>query len=143
MDIKIRSEIIRLKNVKEQYQSNYVTTLEEVQDKIERLEVQLDRTTSEVKSEILQRQKKFYEAEIEKMDRTIESTTKFLDKKIEALEKQMTQLEKEKRSLDYNIEKLKAALERRNANEIFDMFEFVTNSLEIVKDETSRTPSQP
>jgi predicted nucleic acid-binding Zn-ribbon protein len=143
MDIKIRSEIIRLKNVKEQYQSNYVTTLEEVQDKIERLEVQLDRTTSEVKSEILQRQKKFYEAEIEKMDRTIESTTKFLDKKIEALEKQMTQLDKEKRSLDYNIEKLKAALERRNANEIFDMFEFVTNSLEIVKDETSRTPSQP
>lgn len=143
MDIKIRSEIIRLKNVKEQYQSNYVTTLDEVQDKIERLEVQLDRTTSEVKSEILQRQKKFYEAEIEKMDRTIESTTKFLDKKIEALEKQMTQLEKEKRSLDYNIEKLKAALERRNVNEIFDMFEFVTNSLEIVKDETSRTPSQP
>jgi predicted nucleic acid-binding Zn-ribbon protein len=143
MDIKIRSEIIRLKNVKEQYQSNYVTTLDEVQDKIERLEVQLDRTTSEVKSEILQRQKKFYEAEIEKMDRTIESTTKFLDKKIEALEKQMTQLDKEKRSLDYNIEKLKAALERRNVNEIFDMFEFVTNSLEIVKDETSRTPSQP
>jgi predicted nucleic acid-binding Zn-ribbon protein len=143
MDIKIRTEIIRLKNVKEQYQSNYVTALDEIQEKIERLELQLDRTTSEVKSEILQRQKKFYEAEIEKMDRTIESTTKFLDKKIEALEKQMTQLDKEKRSLDYNVEKLKAALERRNANEIFDMFEFVTNSLEIIKDETSRTPSQP
>lgn len=143
MDIKIRTEIIRLKNVKEQYQSNYVTALDEVQDKIERLEAQLNRTTSEVKSEILQRQKKFYEAEIEKMDRTIESTTKFLDKKIEALEKQMTQLDKEKRSLDYNIEKLKAALERRNANEIFDMFEFVTNSLDIIKDDSSRTPSQP
>lgn len=143
MDIKIRTEIIRLKNVKEQYQSNYVTALDEIQEKIERLELQLDRTTSEVKSEILQRQKKFYEAEIEKMDRTIESTTKFLDKKIEALEKQMTQLDKEKRSLDYNIEKLKAALERRNANEIFDMFEFVTNSLDIIKDDSSRTPSQP
>jgi predicted nucleic acid-binding Zn-ribbon protein len=143
MDIKIRTEIIRLKNVKEQYQSNYVTALDEIQEKIERLELQLDRTTSEVKSEILQRQKKFYEAEIEKMDRTIESTTKFLDKKIEALEKQMTQLDKEKRSLDYNIEKLRAALERRNANEIFDMFEFVTNSLDIIKDDSSRTPSQP
>ena|SRR6056300_401604 len=143
MDIKIRTEIIRLKNVKEQYQNNYVTALDEIQEKIERLELQLDRTTSEVKSEILQRQKKFYEAEIEKMDRTIESTTKFLDKKIEALEKQMTQLDKEKRSLDYNIEKLKAALERRNANEIFDMFEFVTNSLDIIKDDSSRTPSQP
>jgi len=143
MDIKIRTEIIRLKNVKEQYQSNYVTALDEIQEKIERLELQLDRTNSEVKSEILQRQKKFYEAEIEKMDRTIESTTKFLDKKIEALEKQMTQLDKEKRSLDYNIEKLRAALERRNANEIFDMFEFVTNSLDIIKDDSSRTPSQP
>jgi chromosome segregation ATPase len=143
MDIKIRTEIIRLKNVKEQYQSNYVTALDEVQDKIERLDAQLERTTSDVKSEILNRQRKFYETEIEKMDRTIESTTKFLDKKIEALEKQMTQLDKEKRSLDYNIEKLRAALERRNANEIFDMFEFVTNSLDIIKDDSSRTPSQP
>lgn len=143
MDIKIRTEIIRLKNVKEQYQSNYVTSLEEVQEKIERLELQIERTSSGVKNEILQRQKRFYEAEIQKMDKTIESTTKFLDKKIESLEQQLIELDKEKRSLDYNIEKLKAALDRQNTNEIFDMLQFVTNSLDIIKDDISRTPSQP
>ena len=140
MDTKLCKEIISLKNAKKLYQTTYVTNLEELQVKLERLNNQTDRCGSDVKREILERQRTLYENEIQKIDVNIENTTKFIDKKIEKLE---TQLNKEKKSVEYNIDKLKKALERRNVNEIFDMFECVSNALTTLNDEVLRTPGQP
>jgi len=142
MDFKIRNEIIRLKNAKEMYQGTYLEKLEDYDEKVMRLESQIERATSGVKREILEKQKTFYLNEIEKIDKTVESTTKFIDSKLENLNKQLKNIDNEKKSFDYNIIKLKKAVERRNVNEIFDMFEYISNALCVLNGEVSRTPQQ-
>jgi len=143
MDFKISNEIIRLKNAKALYHDTYLTNLEEFDEKIVRLESQIERTTSVMKRELLEKQKTFLLNEIEKIDKTMESTTKFIDNKLETLNKQLKNIDNEKNSFDYNIDKLKKAVERRNINEIFDMFECISNALCVLNDEVSRTPEQP
>jgi len=137
MDIKIRNEIIRLKNAKEEYQNGYIMNLEELEEKIQRLDSQLERATSDVKRDIIERQKNFYTDRVQKMDANIDSTIKFIDRKIEALEQKLKEINDEKGSFEYNFEKLKKALERRDVNEIFDMFEYVTNALAVLKKSSS------
>lgn len=137
MDIKIRNEIIRLKNAKEEYQNGYIMNLEELEEKIQRLDSQLERATSDVKRDIIERQKNFYTDRVQKMDANIDSTINFIDRKIETLEQKLKEINDEKGSFEYNFEKLKKALERRDVNEIFDMFEYVTNALLILKKSSS------
>jgi predicted nucleic acid-binding Zn-ribbon protein len=95
-----------------------------------------------VKKQILSKQKEYYERQIEKLDKNLEITTNAINQKIEYFEEKLQNLEKEKRSLDYNVEKLKKALERRNTNEIFDMFEFVTNAITIIREDMKPTSSK-
>ena len=142
MDTKFRNEIIRLKNAREIYQSDYVASIEAFEEKIERLDNQIDRSESDVKREILERHKDMYMKEIEKLDTTIEKTTKFIDDKVAALESKLGEIDKEKKSFNYNIEKLKDAIQRRNTGEIFDMFENVLNALNVLREEgdSSCTP---
>jgi len=142
MDTNFRKEIIRLKNAREIYQSDYVASIEAFEEKIERLDAQIDRSDSEVKREILERHKNMYIKEIEKLDTTIEKTTKFIDDKVAALESKLGEIDKEKKSFNYNIEKLKDAIQRRNTGEIFDMFENVMNALNVLREEggSSCTP---
>lgn len=142
MDLKIKSEIKKLVYNRDLYHSNYVEELEEFETKIQRLDAQADRTESEVKKQILSKQKEYYERQIEKLDKNLEITTNAINQKIEYFEEQLQNLEKEKRSLDYNVEKLKKALERRNTNEIFDMFEYVTNAITIIREDMKPTSSK-
>lgn len=135
MDTKFRNEIVRLKNAKEIYQSEYVANIEALEEKIERLESQIDRTESDVKKEILERHKNMYIQEIEKLDATIEKTTKFIDSKVATLESKVDEIDREKKSFDYNTEKLKDAIQRRNTGEIFEMFESVLNALNVLREE--------
>lgn len=137
MDIKIRNEIIRFKRMKELHQASYMTNLDINEDKLTRINYQIDRTTSSVKKEILNKQRQLYQDEIEKIDKNIEHITNFISRKIEALEGQLSEFEKEKHSLAYNVNMLKKAIERRNTNEIFEMFEYVTNALEIINEDSS------
>lgn len=141
MDIKIRNEIIRLKRMKELHQASYMTNLDFNEDKLTRINDQIERSTSSVKKEILNKQRQLYQNEIEKIDKNIEQVTNFVNSKIEALEGQLSEFEKEKHSLAYNVNMLKKAIERRNTNEIFEMFEYVTNALEIINEDSSCTQS--
>ena len=68
MDIKLRNEITRLKNAREVYQSDYVANIEVLEEKIERLDNQIDRSESDVKREILEKHKRLYLQEIKKLD---------------------------------------------------------------------------
>ena len=135
MDTKFRNEINRLKNAKEIYQSEYVANIETFEEKIERLDAQIERSESEVKRGILDRHKKLYLQEIEKLDTTIEKTTRFIDDKVAALTAKMGDIAKEKKSFEYNIKKLEDAVERRNPSEVFDMFETTVNMLKILREE--------
>jgi predicted RNase H-like nuclease (RuvC/YqgF family) len=119
------------------YQDTYLEKLEDYDEKVTRLESQIERAISDVKHGMLEKQKKMYLDEIAKLDKNMESTTTFIDTKLETLDKELKNINNEKKSYDCNIDKLNKALERRNANEIFDMFEYVSNALNILKDEKS------
>jgi predicted nucleic acid-binding Zn-ribbon protein len=124
------------------YHTSYVEEFEDFEEKIMRLSVQIEKSESEVKKQILNKQKTYYERQIEKIDKNLEHTTNVINGKIEYFEEQLQNLEKEKHSLGYNVEKLKKALERRNTNEIFDMFEYVTNAIVIINEERKSTSSK-
>ena len=137
MDIKIRNEIIRLKKMRDFHENAYLIDLQLMEEKMVRIEEQINRSSSNVKNAILEKQKQLYEDEIIKIDKNIEHVTNFINKKIESLEKQLNNHENEKHSLVYNIDKLKEMIARRNINDIFEMFEHVTNALTIINDGSS------
>ena len=141
MDVKFLSEIARLNNVKDAYKQSYISNLEYLEEKLDRISSQIDRTTSELKLEILNRQKEYYEAEITKLDETMEMAIKDVDKKIERIEAKHRELEdqakKKCESFDFNLENLRTAIKRRNAGDMFDMFESVANAMSILRKENS------
>ena len=142
MDTKLRAEIKKLIYTRDLYHTNYVAEFEDFEEKIRRLSVQIDKSESEVKKQILNKQKSYYERQIEKIDKNLEQTTNVINGKIDYFEEQLQNMEKEKHSLGYNVEKLKNALERRNTNEIFDMFEYVTNAIVILNEDRKSTSSK-
>lgn len=127
-------EIRRLNAIKEACKTSYASNLEYLEERLARVNIQLERTTSELKRDILTKQKKHYENQLTNLDENVENAIKEVDANIEKLEKNM----KEKtESFDYNIEKLQECIKRRNMGDIFDMFENVTNALLILAQEIS------
>lgn len=138
MDVKLKNEIARLEQSLDLYQTSYVQELEVIEEKIRRLDFQIEKCNSDIKRVVLTKQKENYEKQIEKMDACMEKNTQVWRDKINLYESQLQGVEREKRSLDYNVEKLNEALERRDPNEIFDMFEYVKNAITIINDEFSQ-----
>jgi BMFP domain-containing protein YqiC len=141
MDTKIQLEIKRLKYNLELYHASYMQELEHLEEKTQRLDFQIENCTSDVKREIIKRQKDYYQEQIEELDKNMEHNTNVFNTKITQLEEKLTSLREEKRSIDYNIKQLGNALERRNVNEIFDMFEHVKNAITILHEEIKSTSS--
>jgi chromosome segregation ATPase len=141
MDVKFLSEIARLNTVKEAYKQSYVSNLEYLEEKLDRINSQIERTTSELKMEILEKQKGYYETEIAKLDETMEKAIKDLDSKLAKIEAKHRELEdqakKKCESFDFNLENLRVAIKRRNTNDIYDMFESTANALSILRKESS------
>ena len=127
-------EIRRLNAIKEACKTSYASNLEYLEERLTRVNIQLERTTSTLKRDILTKQKEHYENQLAILDENVENVIKEVDTNIENLEKNM----KEKtESFDYNIEKLQECIKRRNTGDIFDMFENVTNALLILAQEIS------
>ena len=132
MDIKLRNEINRLTKTREDYHQTYVQNLEIIEEKIAKLDIQIELTDSNVKRGILEKQRIVYQKDVRKIDSTMESTTNLLNKKIESIEQSLENIEKEKESFDFNIKKLRTGIINENTGEIFDMFSSVVNALEIL-----------
>jgi hypothetical protein len=132
MYIKLRNEINRLTKTREDYHQTYVQNLEIIEDKIAKLDIQIELTDSNVKRGILEKQRIVYQKDVRKIDSTMESTTNLLNKKIESIEQALENIEKEKESFDFNIKKLRTGIINENTGEIFDMFSSVVNALEIL-----------
>ena len=137
--MKLLSEISRLEAIKEAYKQSYISNFEFLEEKLSRINVQIDNTNSGLKREILSKQREHYQAEIENLDQTMEKSIDALNVKIDQLEKKHKELEiqtkKEVESFDFNIEQIRGALERRNVGEVFNILENVTNALDILKKE--------
>ena len=139
--MKLLSEISRLEAIKEAYKQSYISNFEFLEEKLSRINVQIDNTTSGLKREILSKQREHYQTEIENLDQTIEKSIDALNVKIDQLERKHKELEiqakKEIESFEFNIEKIRGALERRNVGEVFNILENVTNALIILKKDFS------
>ena len=139
----IDRQLEALGHAKEIHEQKYIHNIHVLDDKIERIEKQLERTKSPVKRDLLKRQLDWYESEIEKMDEAVDVIMKKIDSEIERLENIKTSTEEklrnEKKSLDYNIQKIRECARDRNVHRIVDALESVANALEIIRDETRQT----
>lgn len=136
MDVKIKTEIRRLEELKNLKHREYIFNVEQVEQKIEQSKSQIDRTDSATKRDILKKQKVYYKEEINALDNAIEHFTQSVDEKIGGLYKVLeVWIEKnklEKESIEYNIEKIRDLIKGENMNDVFEMFNSVANSLEII-----------
>ena len=136
MDVKIKTEIRRLEELKNLKHREYIFNVEQIEQKIEQSKSQIDRTDSATKRDILKKQKVYYKEEINALDSAIEHFTQSVDEKIEGLYKvlevwvEKNKLEKE--SIEYNIEKIRDLIKGENMNDVFEMLNSVANSLEII-----------
>ena len=141
MDIK--QQIEALEQSKEFHHQKYLNNLQIIDDKIERVEKQVERTKSPVKRDLLNRHIDWYEEEILKMDEAIEVITQKLNSEIERLKGVMKSHEerkqKEKKSFEYNIENIRVCCKKRSAATMFDALESVANALEIIRAEARQT----
>jgi|TARA_R110000772_G_scaffold49826_2_gene114775 hypothetical protein len=136
MDVKIKTEIRRLEELKNLKHREYIFNVEQIEQKIEQSKSQIDRTDSATKRDILKKQKVYYKEEINALDSAIEHFTQSVDEKIGGLYKVLeVWIEKnklEKESIEYNIEKIRDLIKGENMNDVFEMFNSVANSLEII-----------
>ena len=139
----IDRELKALDHAKEVHEQKYIHNIHILDEKIERIEKQLERTKSPVKRDLLKRQLHWYESEIEKMDEAIDVIMKKINSEIERLTNIKTVTEEkirnEKKSLDYNIQKIRECARDRNVYRIVDALESVANALEIIRDEARQT----
>jgi len=139
--MKLLSEISRLEAIKEAYKQSYISNFEFLEEKLSRINVQIDNTNSGLKREILTKQREHYQIEIDNLDQSMEKSIDALNVKIHQLEKKHKELEiqakKEVESFDFNIEQIRGALERRNVGEVFNVLENMTNALVILKKDFS------
>ena len=137
MDIKIKLEIERLEAVRDTGHDDYIARVEELENKIKNIEYQVERTESPVKRDILEKQKIHCKEEINRLDQNIEKFTNNINEKVAGLSKLLEDWEekrkKEKESIEYNVEKIRDRINRENMNDVFEMFEAVANSLEIIQ----------
>lgn len=142
----IERQIEALKRSKEFHHEKYLNNLHIIDEKMERIETQIERTKSHVKRDLLKRHLEWYEEESLKMDEAIEVITTKYDSEIERLTKVIESIkervEKEKKSFDYNIEHIRKCCKNRSTATMFDALEAVANALEIIRAETCQKYEQ-
>ena len=135
--MQVKEQIVALERAKEFHHEKYLNNIQLIDDKIDRIEKQLEKTKSQVKRDLLKRTLDWYEEEINKMDEAVDVVTTKIDSEIQRLQEIIKSAElrqeNEKKSLDYNIQKIRECARDRNVYRIVDALEFVANALEIIK----------
>jgi hypothetical protein len=146
MEIKdIKQQIAALEQAKEFHHEKYLNNLQIIDEKIDRIEKQLERTKSQVKKELLKRSLDWYDEETIKMDEAIETITDKLDSEIVRLQQLIKSIElrreREKNSFEHNIENIRKCCKNRSVATMFDALESVANALEIIRAERRQAES--
>jgi len=139
----IKQQIQALEHSKEYHHQKYLNNLNVIDEKIDRVEKQMERTKSHVKRDLLKRHIDWYEHEITKMDEAIEVVTNNIDSEIQRLNTVIKSIEekykKEKNSFEYNIQNIRQCCKNRSAATMFEALESVANALEIIRAEKHQT----
>ena len=139
----IKQQIDALEKSKEYHYEKYLTNIAIIDEKISRVEKQIERTKSQVKRELLKRHLDWYEEENLKMDQAVEVITTKIDNEIERLENVLKSIEekrqKEKSSFEYNIQNIRNCCKNRSTATMFQALESVANALEIIRVERGQT----
>ena len=137
--MQVKEQIVALERAKEFHHEKYLNNIHLIDDKIDRIEKQMERTKSQVKRDLLKRTLDWYEEEINKMDEAIDVVTTKIDNEIQRLRD--VELRREK-SFEYNIENIRKCCKNRSTATLFDAFESVANALEIIRAETGQKSGQ-
>ena len=141
--MQVKEQIVALERVKEFHHEKYLNNIQIIDDKIDRIEKQLEKTKSQVKRDLLKRTLDWYEQEINKMDEAVDVVTTNIDSEIQRLQEIIKSAElrreKEKKSFEYNIENIRKCCKNRSTATLFDAFESVANALEIIRAERTQT----
>jgi hypothetical protein len=137
--MQVKDQIVALERTKEFHHEKYLNNIHLIDDKIDRIEKQMERTKSQVKRDLLKRTLDWYEEEINKMDEAIDVVTTKIDNEIQRLRDVETVREK---SFEYNIENIRKCCKNRSTATLFDAFESVANALEIIRAETGQKSGQ-
>ena len=141
--MQVREQIVALERAKEFHHEKYLNNIQIIDDKIDRIEKQLEKTKSQVKRDLLKRTLDWYEQEINKMDEAVDVVTTNIDSEIQRLQEIIKSAElrreKEKKSFEYNIENIRKCCKNRSTATLFDAFESVANALEIIRAERTQT----
>ena len=141
--MQVKDQIVALERAKEFHHEKYLNNIQIIDDKIDRIEKQLEKTKSQVKRDLLKRTLDWYEQEINKMDEAVDVVTTKIDSEIQRLQEIIKSAElrqeKEKKSFEYNIENIRKCCKNRSAATVFDALESVANALEIIRAEAHQT----
>ena len=141
--MQVKEQIVALERTKEFHHEKYLNNIHLIDDKIDRIEKQLEKTKSQVKRDLLKRTLDWYEREINKMDEAVDVVTTNIDSEIQRLQEIIKSAElrreKEKKSFEYNIENIRKCCKNRSTATLFDAFESVANALEIIRAERTQT----
>ena len=141
--MQVKEQIVALERAKEFHHEKYLNNIQIIDDKIDRIEKQLEKTKSQVKRDLLKRTLDWYEQEINKMDEAVDVVTTNIDSEIQRLQEIIKSVElrreKEKKSFEYNIENIRKCCKNRSTATLFDAFESVANALEIIRAERTQT----
>ena len=139
----IKEQIAAYERAKEFHHEKYLNNLSIIDEKIDRIEKQIEKTKSQVKRDLLKRSLDWYEEETLKMDEAIETITTKLDSEIKRLQEVIKSIElrrdREKNSFEYNIENIRKCCKNRSTATMFDALESVANALEIIRAEGRQT----
>lgn len=141
MGVDMQKQIHDLNAIKNAFKESYMSNLELLEEKRDRITNQIERSTSELKVEILTKQREYYDRQIEELDTAIERAVREVDDKLMKIESKKNEIEERirqgKESFEFNIDRIREIVSKRNVNDIFAMFEHVANALEIIKKERS------
>jgi hypothetical protein len=133
----IDHEILRLESTLKLHEDAFSQRSTAIYDRIENLEQKLDLKITNGRRHAIMTKIDFYENELSKLHEAIGILTNNINSKIQSLrdmkEKHQESEKQKKESIDYNLEYLRNAIERRDTSEIYSMFESIVNSIDIIK----------
>jgi hypothetical protein len=133
----IDHEIRRLESTLKLHEDAFSQRSTAIYDRIENLEQKLDLKITNGRRHAIMTKIDFYENELSKLHEAIGILTNNINNKIQSLrdmkEKHQESEKQKKESIDYNLEYLRNAIERRDTSEIYSMFESIVNSIDIIK----------
>ena len=136
----LKQQIQALEQSREYHHQKYLNNISIIDDKIDRIEKQMERTKSAVKRDLLKRHLDWFENEIVKMDEAIDVITEKINSEIERLQEVTKSVEKrkeeEKNSFEYNVQRIRNCCKNRSAATMFEALESVANALEIIRSES-------